>query len=151
MTGGEFCILFSMTPPASNPVPALQGKFVIDVLREGHYRTITFKQPMEVEWYVVSEESTHDRIYAEAVFPNEMRFPLVFTRTSPMPGGRFDEMTVPSIEKAVREALCFDFMHAFFHPSMDPNYGIAHWALYGNFKDDVVAVELDDLGDEIPG
>jgi len=126
----------------SESLPALGGKFEVrEFVEEG--RLIAFNEPLIVEWDLVVEESDANRVLVEASFPNGMRYPLVFSRTSPMPMGRFDELSVAGLEQAIRRALCFDFMHSFFHPNEDPNYTLENWAIFGNFKDLVCATEDD--------
>lgn len=47
-------------------------------------------------------------------------------------------------EEKIAFDVIFDLFHAFFHPSVDPNYEDYHWALYGNLKDRVEIGENDD-------
>ena len=118
-------------------IPAWHGSLALTVFRESD-RRIAFKHAMRVEWSVIAEESTGSRLLVEILFPNGMRIERWFSTQNPHPAGHLSAFTRRALSDAVRRFLNFEFMHSFFHPHEDPNYTMTNWAIYGNFKDDVI-------------
>jgi hypothetical protein len=52
-------------------------------------------------------------------------------------------------EKRVVKIVEFELFHSFFHPSVDPNYSILNWALFGNLAHRVTCVEKRDIFDSV--
>jgi hypothetical protein len=98
--------------------------------------TITFNPPLKIEIWTTEE-------------PSIVRAYLDF-------GMSYDIFTDPehnflyNYDGSNREAdplkttlntIKFDLQHAFFHCEEDPNYGVLHWALYGNLAARVLLSE----------
>jgi len=116
-----------------------QGQIQITKLEEETFRTITFQSPLVVDWYVTVEKGNGRTL--EICLDNGIRFDIQLSSNNPHPAYHFTDASKENLEENVRKCLCFEFMHSFFHPHEDPNYNLLNWALYGNFKDCVTAVE----------
>ena len=119
--------------------PVESGEFVFEEIHEGEGRSLTFFPPLRVVWDTyVDHHPAGDTTtaYIEMDFGMEYKIKPVATKNG---GWHYDEINKDSTnEEVIKTIIKFDLFHAFCHTSLDPNYGIIHWALYGNLKDRVI-------------
>ena len=121
------------------------GQFSVEQFKEED-RGIKFNTPLVVEYYATKVLVPTWAIgfwwEVDVTLNNGMNYTIRF----------FDEKwyqypklslsaTKEELEENLKKAICFEFIHSFFHPNCDPNYGLLNWAIYGNFKDLVTLKE----------
>jgi len=122
--------------------PQWHGSLALTVLREDD-RQIAFRRSFRVIWDVIPEETTDSTIVVDILFPNGMPVRQHFSLHNSHPASHLSSYTRRALADAIRKFLNFEFMHSFFHPHEDPNYTLLNWAIYGNFKDDVITKEIE--------
>lgn len=98
---------------------------------------LTFLQPVEALVFD-GEEGYADVSFGlkDCSYPIDITIPVKLDNNFLLMG-----MDNATMAERVYRTLCFDLFHAFFHHKGDPNYGLLHWALYGNFKEYVTCTE----------
>lgn len=127
---------------ADSPVwPRLDGEFELPETGEEE-RRVLFNPPVKVVWWTVPEESDRENLVVEVGLENSMSWVTRFSPEARHPAARLElhpsgSVTPVEVESSVKRMLAFEFVHSFFHPEIDPNYGLLNWALYGNFRERV--------------
>ena len=111
------------------------------IITEGDDRSIEFLDEFYVTCYEIEEDTDlgYKAAHIEYDFGMENTIPLTKKHNFIL----YDHEDKTDFEKIVID-ISFDLFHAFFHTSDDPNYSTYHWALYGNLKDRIKAVDNDE-------
>jgi hypothetical protein len=137
------------------------GEFQLDLLSEGDNTEneatafVKFNQPLHVSWLLLPEHEQSDqppdpavtgkaRVHVE-ISPG-IQWECQFACGNQHPAARLINTNREGIEASIKRMLAFEFAHAFLHYEGDPNYGLLHWAIAGNFKNSVTLIERDENG-----
>jgi len=101
--------------------------------------SIFFDKPLKIDWWEM--ERDENSITVEIWLNDGINWAEKFSLDAVIPFSKIDSFEFEDVENTVKKSVHYDFDHAFFHYQGDPNYGLIHWAIYGNFKDQVEAVD----------
>jgi hypothetical protein len=132
------------------------GEFTLAGVAEED-RKLAFHPPLQVNWWVLEEESTPERVTIDLLLDNGMNWKCGFSRNSTHPGSSLapsengGQASALDLETSIRKMLAFEFIHSFFHIKCDPNYGLLNWALSGNFRERTTMTEWTPKPGDIEG
>ncbi len=116
----------------------MNGHIIVEKFESG-MGSIVFKKPLKISWWEM--DCDENGIVVEIFLNDGINWAERFSLDAWIPFSKIESFDFEDVQKTVEKSVHFDFDHAFFHYQGDPNYGLTHWAIYGNFKDEVEIIE----------